>query len=57
MKKWNSPEMEELDLNATEYSKNGGARKDGVFTSENLTVEFYGPSSGNDGKPAIVWLL
>lgn len=48
MKIWNQPSLEELDLNATAYSPNGGSTEDGMYVSEDgLYHDFtYGPSGG-----------
>lgn len=52
MKKWNTPSIEELDLNATAYSPAGGNRLDGAYKSTDgkYNIPTYGASSGDNGE-------
>lgn len=55
MKKWNTPSLEELSLNATAYSPSSGSRVDGVYLSKDglYTHNSYGGSDGNSGTPIL----
>lgn len=55
MKQWNNPTIEEMALNATAYSPDGGARQDGAYTSRDgvFNIPSYGGSDGDNGVPGI----
>lgn len=53
MKIWNEPSMEELNVNATAYSPDGGKFVDGTYKSNDgkYIDNTYGPSGENTGYP------
>lgn len=55
MKKWNTPSVEELNLNATAYNPAGGNNVDGAYLSKDgkYTYNTFAPSSGNAGTPIV----
>lgn len=55
MKKWNNPELQELEINATAYAPKGGYTKDGSYTSDDgkYNIPTFGFSTGNSGVPTV----
>ena len=54
-KEWNSPEVEALSINGTEYNPNGGKIQDGLYVSKDGKYEIptMGTSNGNSGIPDV----
>lgn len=53
MKHWNTPSLDELNLNATAYNPLGGSSVDGSYISNDGKYKYdtFAPSSGNAGTP------
>lgn len=55
MKLWQTPSLNELNVNATSYHPENGTRIDGAYTSTDGKYHYdtYGPSSGDAGTPGL----